>query len=288
MIVLFALLMAAAPVATASAEPLIADCEAHKFETIVRGTVAGKPRSSKVKICGKTGQTDADWLNTLKDAIDKVRVNAGMSATAKEQVIAALDVEIAKLSPTIETSPAPPAEISPPPSTIVALPTETSPPPATVVALPPPRAASPSAGVPVEYSALPPLPAPKPAASIGVAAAAAAGPPPLPAPRMTFRCMATDRLGAEGPCDLLERNTLLTVRADEDLPGGTSLRFMRRGDDRGEIDLPALRTGQSRRFSLPPKLCAGVSGSRVQIEVVRANGKSSQVVDTHGPYELRC
>jgi len=272
MIFLFALMLATEPAATSSSEPLIADCEAHKFETIVRGTVAGKPRSSKVKLCGKTGQTDADWLNTLRDAIDKVSANAGMSATAKAQVIAALNVEIAKLTPVIEASPAPPAELSPPP--------------ATVVALPPPRAASPSAGVPVEYSALPPLPAPKPAASIGVAAAA--GPPPLPAPRMTFRCMATDRIVAEGPCDLLERNTLLTVRADEDLPGGTSLRFMRRGDDRGEIDLPALRTGQSRRFSLPPKLCSGVSGSRVQIEVVRANGKSSQVVDTHGPYELRC
>jgi hypothetical protein len=286
MIFLFALMLAAEPAAAMSAEPLIADCEAHRFETIVRGTVGGKPRSSKVKLCGKTGQTDADWLNTLKDAIDKVKANDGMSATAKEQVIAALNVEIARLTPAVETSPAPPAEISPPPASIVALPTEISPPPATIVALPPARAASPSAGVPVEYSALPPLPAPKPAASIGVAAAAE--PPPLPAPRMTFRCIATDRLGAEGECDLLERNTLLTVRADEDLPGGTSLRFMRRGDDRGEIDLPALRTGQSRRFSLPPKLCAGVSGSRVQIEVVRANGKSSQVVDTHGPYELRC
>jgi hypothetical protein len=105
---------------------------------------------------------------------------------------------------------------------------------------------------------------------------------------MTFRCLATDQLQAEGPCDLLGRNTLLTVRADEDLPAGTSLRFLRRGDDRGEIDLPALRSGQSRRFSLPAKLCAGVAGSRVQIEVVRATGKASQVVDSRGPYELRC
>jgi hypothetical protein len=281
MIFLVALMMAAQPAAAASSETLVADCDTHKFETIVRGTVAGKPRSSKVKLCGKVGQTDADWMNTLKDAIDKVRVNDGMSATAKEQVIAALNVEIARLSPTVEASPAPPAEASPPVQSIAALP------PASV--MPTPRVASPVvgpvAGGPVEYSALPPMPAPKPAASAAVVAATA---PSLPAPRMTFRCMATDRLGGEGPCDLLERTTLLTVRADEDLPGGTSLRFMRRGDDRGEIDLPALRTGQSRRFSLPPKLCAGVSGSRVQIEVVRATGKSSQVVDTHGPYELRC
>jgi hypothetical protein len=31
-----------------------------------------------------------------------------------------------------------------------------------------------------------------------------------------------------------------------------------------------------------------VSGSRVEIEVVRSTGKSSQVVDTRGPFELRC
>ena len=277
MILLFALLMAAEPAPAASTDPLVADCEARKFETIVRVTVAGKPRSSKVKLCGKVGQTDAEWLHTLRDAVEKVGVNGSMSAAAKEQVVAALNVEIARLSPTSETSPAPLAEISPPAVPVAVLP------PAN--ALSPPRAASPSIGGPVEYSALPPLPAPKPAASAGVVAAIV---PSLPAPRLTFRCFATDRLGSEGPCDLLERNTLLTVRADEDLPGGTSLRFMRRGDDRGEIDLPALRNGQSRRFSLPPRLCSGVSGSQVQIEVVRANGKSSQVVDTHGPYELRC
>lgn len=276
MIFLLALLLASEPAASgqpgvaASSEPLIASCEAHKFETIVHLTVAGKPRSSRVKLCGKVGQTDAEWLRTLKDAIDKVAVNESMPAAAKDQVIAALNVEIAKLSPTA-------TDIAPPPSTIVALP------PATSLARPP--VISSPVGGPIQYSTLPPLPAPNPTAS---AVAVAATAPPLPAPRMTFRCLAMDRLNAEGPCDLLERGTLLTVRADEDLPGGTSLRFLRRGDDRGEIDLPALRRGQSLRFNLPPRVCAGVSGSRVEIQTVRSARGTIQVVDTRGPFELRC
>jgi hypothetical protein len=273
MLLLLALSMLAqaGPAATPDAEEaeaaVIANCAAHKFETTVQTTVAGKPRSSKVKLCGKVGQTDADWLRTLKDAADKVAANPQMSIAVKEQIVAALKVEIAKVSPTAEAKP-PAAPFS-----------------STLADLPPPRAVVAPTNEIAEYSTLPPFPAPQPAPSANGQVAA---PPALPAPRLTFRCLATNTLSAEGPCDLLERDTLLTVRADENLPGGTSLRFLRRGDNRGEIDLPALRSGQAQRFSLPAKLCSGVSGSRVQIEVVRSTGKSSQVVDTRGPFELRC
>ena len=276
MIFLLALLLAVEPtvsgqpgVATTS-DPLIASCEAHKFETIVHVTVAGKPRSSRVKLCGKVGQTDADWLRTLKDAVDKVAVNESMAADAKDQVIAALNVEIAKLSPTA-------SNMAPPPSTDLALP------PATTLARPP--AISPPVGGPVQYSTLPPLPAPIAAAS---AAAVAATVPTLPAPRMTFRCLAMNSAGAEGPCDLLERDMLLTVRANEAIPQGTSLRFLRRGDNRAEVDLGALRRGQSQRLALPARVCQGVAGSRVEIQVVRSAASGPQVVDTRGPFELRC
>ena len=276
MILLFALLVAAEPAAAGqsggavSAAPIAADCEAHKFETIVRVTVAGKPRSSKVKLCGNVGQTDADWLHTLKDAVNKIGVNASMSAAAKDQVIAALNVEIARLSPT--------ADNGPQPSTVLALP------PAADLA--PPRSFSPPAGGPVQYSALPPLPAPLPAASTAVAAAP--GPPPLPAPRLTLRCLAMNTVSAEGPCDTLERDMVLTVRADEDVARGTSLRFLRRGDNRAEVELAQLRRGQTQRFALPPRVCQGVAGSRVEIQVVRVARSAPQVVDTRGPYELRC
>jgi hypothetical protein len=81
---------------------------------------------------------------------------------------------------------------------------------------------------------------------------------------------------------------LVTVRAEEDLAKGTSLRFLRRGDNRADVDLAALRRGQVQRFALPPRVCQGVTGSRVEIQVVRAIGSSTQVVDTRGPFDLRC
>jgi hypothetical protein len=277
MFVLFALLLGAAPAPSgkvafgANAEPMIADCDAHKFETIARVMVDGKMRGSRVKLCGKVGETDAGWLRTLKDAIRKIAASATMSAEAKDQVIAALNIEIVRLSPVRDANP---------PQTAVLIP---SPEPAPTIAVP--VNSGPSVGGSAEYSVLPPLPAPKLAAS-GVVHVAAA--PALPAPRVTFRCQATSGLGVEGPCNLLERDTVLMIQADEDIPGGTSLRFLRRGDDRGEIDLPVLRSGQSRRFNLPAKLCAGVARSRVEIQIVRAATGTTQVVDTRGPFELRC
>jgi hypothetical protein len=279
MVILLALLMAAqaAPELGSDAQSdaeaaVIANCDAHKFETIVHTIVAGKMHSSRVKLCGKVGQTNADWLRTLKDAIDKVEMNGSMSAEAKDQVIAALKLEIAKVSTGSGNSPPQAAVLTPPPASAIG---------GTVSA----PIIGPSLGGPVEYSVLPPLPAPRPAAS---AVAMAASIPSLPAPRMTFRCLATNTLGAEGPCDLLERETLLTVRADEDLPGGTSLRFLRRGDNRAEVDLAQLKRGQTQRFALPPRICQGVAGSRIEIQVVRAGKGSPQVVDTRGPFELRC
>ena len=283
MVILFALLLAAqaAPGASADAETdaeaaIIANCDAHKFETTVHTIVSGKMHSSKVKLCGKVGQTDADWLRTLKDAIDKVETNASMSAEAKDQVIAALKLEIATTSTSTGSGPPQTAILTPPPARMPASRIgEAAGAPVT----------GPSVGGPVEYSVLPPLPAPLPAAS---AVAVGVPVPSLPALRMTFRCLATNTLSAEGPCDLLERDTLLTVRADEDLPGGTSLRFLRRGDNRAEVELAQLKRGQTQRFALPARVCQGVGGSRVEIQVVRVRKGTPLIVDTRGPFELRC
>lgn len=277
---LFALLIGVqaaepAPAAAVDSEAAaLANCTARKFETTIQGTVNGKPKSSKVKLCGKAGQTDAEWRRTLTDALDKVAANPRMSRAAKEQLIAALKLEIAKLDTAkLDTAQLPGvAGLTPAPPL-----TGLTPPPRRPIVAPSSERA--------EYATLPPMPAPKPAVSAALSAATA---PSLPPPRLTLRCLTTSRLSTEDECDVLERETLLTVRAGENLANGTSLRFLRRGDARGEIDLPPLRAGQSRRFTLPPTLCAGVAGSRVQIEVVRAVGNSSQVVDTRGPFELRC
>jgi len=279
MILPFALMLAAqaaetpSPPARGNDSAMIANCNARMVEIPV--TIIGKagPKETKVKICGKVGQSQADWENTLRDALNKVSADARMSPSIKEQIMAGLKLEIAKLPAVAETKSVPQPQIRPAPSIVptVAAPFAPKPPVDTGRA---------------EYSALPPMPAPLPAVS--ASAAAAAVPPPLPAPKLTFRCLSTESVAGDGPCDTLERGMMVTVRAGEDLAAGTSLRFLRRGENRAEIDLATLRRGQSQQFSLPARVCQGVGGSRVEIQVVRAAGSKSQVVDSRGPYELRC
>jgi hypothetical protein len=282
MILPFALLFAAqvAEASPSSGDPgpvMTADCNARMVEIPVTMTVKGLPKQTKVKICGKIGQSDADWAVTLKDALGKVEANSRMPAAVKEQVVTGLRIEIAKL-PVASAAAPPPPKVSPAPTIVP------------VTSAPPVLAPRPSIDTSrAEYSTYAPLPAPKAApAPTTLAAAVAAAPPPLPAPRLTFRCLSTTSTAGDGPCDLLERGMVVTVRADEDIAAGTSLHFVRRGDDRAEVDLDALRRGQSKQFSLPARVCQGVSGSRVEIQVIRAAGKSTQIVDTHGPFELRC
>ena len=274
MILPFALLMAA-QVAEPATAPGAADCSSHMVEIPVLVTAKGLPKQSKVKICGKLGQSDADWAGTLRDALAKVETDSRMSASVKDQIISGLKIEIAKLSSAAVKPPPAPAAIEPTPA-----------PTPSIASVTPAPIAKPSVDTGrVEYSALPPMPAPLPPTAATAAATVA---PFLPAPKMSFHCLSTNTIGRDGPCDALERDTVMTVKADEDLPNGTSLRFLRRGDNRAEVDLAPLRRGQSQRFSLPAKVCQGVTGSRVEIQVIRATVKAPQVVDTRGPFDLTC
>jgi hypothetical protein len=274
MILPFALLLAAqaaeTPSPSAANPAMIANCNARMVEIPV--TIIGKagPKETKVKICGKVGQTEADWSNTLKDALNKVSSDARMSPSIKDQIVSGLKFEIAKLTATAEARSQPQSQPAPLVAPTFAAPLAPKPPVDTGRA---------------EYSALPPMPAPLPAVTVATLAAV---PPPLPAPKLTFRCLSTVSVAGEGPCDMLERGMMVSVRADEDIAAGTSLRFLRRGENRAEVDLATLRRGQSQQFSLPARVCQGVSGSRVEIQVVRAAGSKNQVVDSRGPYELRC
>ena len=84
------------PAAT-EAEQLVRNCNAHKFETVVQEMVDGQPHQSKVTLCGKEGQSDADWVVTLKDAISKVNANVQMAPAMRDQIVGALTAEIARL-----------------------------------------------------------------------------------------------------------------------------------------------------------------------------------------------
>ncbi|HKX91377.1 MAG TPA: hypothetical protein VJM15_02995 [Sphingomicrobium sp.] len=283
MILLFALALAVDPAGLVPTGPttdaVIANCNARKFETVVQTTRNGMPHSSKVTLCGEVGQTDADWSRTLRDALQKVSADPKMPAAVRNQIVTALNIEIAKLPSPVTAVPTGPAVVDQPGPIAPSL--------AQSPALPARTVVSP----PAEYSSLPPFPPPplaSPSASTSVVAAAV---PALPRLNLKMTCLNPASIADEGPCDQFDRDTRLTIRAGEDIPMGTSLRFVRRGDPRAEVELAGLKNGRSKRMLLPPEVCRGVAGSRIQIEIVRRParaGAQPQVVDSFGPFDLRC
>ena len=132
---------------------------------------------------------------------------------------------------------------------------------------------------------LPPLPSPTNPA-VTTSATAAASLPALTKPRLVIECFNPADFAAPAPCDSLERETILKIRADDAVPPGTALRFVRRGDLRAEVELAQLARGKSSQFALPSEVCRGVVESKVEIQVVR-HAKASdagQVVAFDGPY----
>jgi hypothetical protein len=283
-------LTAAPPVATGEApspqvKAILQNCDAHKFETTIDVTVDGTIKKSHVKLCGKEGQTDADWLRTLKDAAAKTESNPKMPPAVRNQIVAALNLEILRLSSSGSLRTAPKSAAL---DGISALPP--IPEPSTSAALPPPRVVIQPSVQSEAYSSLPPMPSVPPPPVHVIADEAMASAPLLPNPKISLSCFVPGE-SAEGPCTDFDRDTLLTVRADEDLPAGTSLRFVRSGQRRADIELAQLQRGKSERVSLPPDVCRGVNGGKLEIRVVRASpaaGPDGQEVGSEGPFVLRC
>jgi hypothetical protein len=262
-------------------ENLLENCDAHKFETTVDSVVDGQPHRSKVKMCGTEGQSDADWIGTLKDAIAKLDANKEMPPATRDQIVSAINAEIARLNGVGTANPndslLPPgrsASKSPEPlsndyTVLPPLPTTTPPPPRV---LPPAEEAALAGG----------------ASSAAAAVTVPAAPPPAPKPamanpRLSFSCVNPDYPGG-GPCITLTRDTMLTVKSPAAVAGDLSLRFVRQGDARADVSLGAMRKGQTVRLSIPQAVCSGVVTSEVVMQVIGGG----QVLDRQGPYLLRC
>ena len=99
---------------------------------------------------------------------------------------------------------------------------------------------------------------------------------------MSFICY--DSGQAEGPCTGFSRETVLTVRAGEDLPPGTSLRFVRDGEPQADVALAQLKKGRSMQLAVPADVCRHVVGGRLELRIVRAG----QEVGSEGPFNLNC
>jgi hypothetical protein len=259
-------------------QKLLQDCDAHKFETTIHATGEdGKPHDSDVKVCGKAGQNDVDWVRALKDILNKTSLSQDMPQAIKEQVITALNAEIVRLT--------------------ALLPKEEQ----AAASLPVPRAA-PKDDLASDYSSLPPLPppvteaptvlaGPAPTPEVPVAAAPGAIIPPIPtvalaaAPRLTLRCLAGRDLSLAEPCDPIERGNMLVLEAQQGIDSGVLLKFFRRGEPRGELRLPPMRAGQPVMATLPDGICSGVVRTRIEIHASGAPGSTEAIL---GPYDLRC
>ncbi len=294
-ILLVALLLAAPAAAQEQAQPpsdepgapsaglenLLENCDAHKFETTVDSVVDGQPHRSKVKMCGKEGQSDADWIGTLEDAIAKLDANNAMPESTRDQIVSAIKSEIARLNgdggtnPNAALPPGRPASKAPDPLSndyTLLPPLKTTPPP-------PPRLLPPTAQTAPATSVVTP-----PAAASGVSAAPPVPPKPVSAnPHLRLSCMNAEFPGG-GPCVTLTRDTILTVRAPAAVADSLSLRFVRQGQARAEVAVGPMRKGQSIRLALPQGVCSGVVTGEVVLQVVGGG----QVLDRQGPYLLHC
>ena len=253
------------PSADPDAAQKIAACEGQKFEF-----KAGDERPTKITLCSEKGAGKDALVRMFESAAARIQQLDKLPADRKASLVAQLKAKIIEFQA----------------GNAVAGPLPATKPLAEITPMP-------------EYAQLPPLPSPAPPPVF-----ANPSPPPTPViasstlaaavltkPRLTFECSTPGELSEGGPCVGFSKDTLLTVRADESLPEGTSLRYLRRGDVRAEVALAQMRKGQSRRLKLPAELCAGVTGSSIEIQVMRRGAGTAsigQMVDTRGPYQLRC
>lgn len=290
----------ALPAKQSAMPQLMQSCDAHKFETIVHAIVDGQPHDSKVKLCGVEGQSDADWIKTLKNAIEKLQANKDIAPAVRDQIVSAINREIARISivgslparaVTVESarsSEAPLARdysslppLPAPPQTAVAAPVQTQ-----SAELPQPRK-TPATQAPVErdFAQLPPLPT-SPVAPTSVAVASTSLVPEV-APRLTFGCDSPGDLTSDAPCADFERETMLTIHARDDVPTGTLLQFVRNDRSQAELSLEGLRRGGALRTALPAPVCRGFTSGKLELRIVRGES-GSEVLSTDGPYNLRC
>ena len=226
----------------------LAACEGERFEF----RAGDNPRPTRITLCSNKGATTADLVRMFESAAARIEQLDKLPIDRRAALVAQIRARIIEVQ-----ARAAPAQ------------------PLAVIA---PVAAAPAAVPVVE-------------APSAVVTPPRLVPPLIARPRLTVQCLAPGETGAGSRCGFLRRDTRLSVRADSDLAAGTSLRFLRKGKLRSELALAPMRSGQSLAITLPQRLCAGVVASRVEIQVVqRGPGTAglAQVVETLGPFQLRC
>ncbi len=241
------------------AETLKSKCGDRRFETSAEGMIGGQRRRRRMTLCAEPGETDAQWLAKLENAVTWVKAQTDLSDEVKDQLVADLRKEIARPK-TVRLSPALPSATLPAADALVAT--------------------------------VPPMPAPL---STTYTASGSVYRPTAPVrperPPLTIRCLAVGERGSGSRCNFLDEDTVLAVQADANLASSTALRILRRGETRAEIPIAALRQGQMVRVKMPAPVCSRVSSSVVTIQILAgdpATVAGNRVADELGPFRLRC
>ena len=240
---------------------LVNACGDHKFEAMVEIDPV-KHRSTRVKLCSKPGSTDAEWVKTLNAAIAQMELRT-MPAAARDQLIAQLQTEAAKYD-----------QLAASKSAIIG---------SSAIDLGKGSFSDPGNDpqVPFAVTSLPPLPNPKGRATLAKAPALLAKPI-----RVSIKCLARGETGKGASCDYFDKNTVLVMTAIAGLDDGATIRFLRKGEDRGTVEIGSLGVGEARRVPLPAGICKNISYSKIEIQLLAP--KATAAGATLGPYGLRC
>ena len=79
---------------------------------------------------------------------------------------------------------------------------------------------------------------------------------------------------------------MLVLTAIAGLDDGATVRFLRKGEDRGTVELGSLGVGDMRRIPLPSGICKNISYSKIEIELIAPT--TTMAGGRLGPYGLRC
>ncbi|MFP5328935.1 MAG: hypothetical protein ACLGHC_02190 [Alphaproteobacteria bacterium] len=241
----------AAEVAPEVAAQKVLQCEGEKF---VFAWGAGS-NPTKVTLCAKKGASREETIAMLEEAASKLESNTNIAEDRRIPIVQQIRGKIAELRG-VET-----ANVA-----------ATKPAVAKPVSVP---------GITPLKPIAPPPPAPP---SVHAASTPSSSVLLLPKPKLSFECYTPGDIGVGGPCVALNRETRMTVKAGEAIPAATSLRFTRNREFRAEIAIGPMRKGQTRRLMVPRQVCGGVVDTEIEIQVARGN----HVVDTRGPYLMRC
>lgn len=203
---------------------------------------------TKVTLCSDKGASHDQVVRMLEDAATKLEGTAGLAEDRRTALVQQIRGKIAELEKAEK---------------------------ARTAAVPEPNIGS------TLVSTVPPLPRPKASAPPATPASSALL---LPKPRLAFTCYTPGEIGIGGPCVTFNRETRITIKAGEIIQPATSLRFLRNRDFRAEVQVGPMRKGQSKRVIVPREVCGGVVDTEIEIAVARGG----HVVDTRGPYLMRC